>query len=199
MKKSGFFIALTTLSSVVLVLVMVSLLISCMSPFEWGGSYRYGSNGERIYFTSESSSGEPITYSGSIRMMHSITCSNCHGPEGKGGRVSMMMSYFDAVSTGDPARLKIAKEAFFNVARGCIADGAEVIIVGCGGLGPLLVLQGVTRVDNVPIIDSVTCALIMAEELIALEKLGISVSRRLMYRKPKEEDWKAERKIFGLS
>ena len=95
MKKSGFFIALTALSSVVLVLVMVSLLISCMSPFGWGGSYRYGSNGERIYFTAESSSGQSITYSGSIRMMHSVACANCHGPDGKGGRVSMMMSYFD--------------------------------------------------------------------------------------------------------
>ena len=28
-------------------------------------------------------------------MMHSITCANCHGLDGKGGRVNMMMSYFD--------------------------------------------------------------------------------------------------------
>jgi mono/diheme cytochrome c family protein len=89
MKKSGFFNVLTILLLVVLVLGGVSLLSSCSS------AYRYGSNGERIYFTSESSSGEPITYSGSIRMMHSITCANCHGQEGKGGRVNMMMSYFD--------------------------------------------------------------------------------------------------------
>jgi mono/diheme cytochrome c family protein len=90
MKKSGFFTILIVLSLLALVLSGASLLSSCSSP------YRYSSNGERIYFTSESSSGEPITYSGSIRMMHSITCANCHGPEGKGGRVSMMMSYFDA-------------------------------------------------------------------------------------------------------
>jgi mono/diheme cytochrome c family protein len=95
MKKSGFSISLTLLSFI-LVLGTVSLLISCISPFRWGSSYSYGSNGERIYFTAESSSGEPITYSGSIRMMHSITCANCHGPEGKGGRVNMMMSYFDS-------------------------------------------------------------------------------------------------------
>jgi mono/diheme cytochrome c family protein len=90
MKKSGFFNVLTILLLVVLVLGGASLLSSCSL------AYRYGSNGERIYFTSESSSGQPITYSGSIRMMHSITCANCHGQEGKGGRVSMMMSYFDA-------------------------------------------------------------------------------------------------------
>jgi len=89
MKKSGFFTVLIVFSLLALVLSGASLLSSCSS------SNRYSSNGERIYFTSESSSGEPITYSGSIRMMHSITCANCHGPEGKGGRVSMMMSYFD--------------------------------------------------------------------------------------------------------
>ncbi len=89
MKKSGFFNVLTILLLVVLVLGGANLLSSCSL------AYSYSSNGERIYFTSESSSGQPITYSGSIRMMHSITCANCHGSEGKGGRVSMMMSYFD--------------------------------------------------------------------------------------------------------
>ena len=93
MRRSRFYISLTVLLSVVLVLGTVSLLASCMSPFGQGGSY--SSNGERIYFTAESSSGQPITYSGSIRMMHSITCANCHGPNGKGGRVNMMMSSFN--------------------------------------------------------------------------------------------------------
>jgi len=39
----------------------------------------------------------------------------------------------------------------------------------------------------------------MAENLIDLQKLGISVSRRLMYRKPVEEDWETEKKNFGFS
>ena len=62
------------------------------------GAYGYGSfeaNGEKIYFTAESSSGEPITYSGGITMMHRISCVNCHGQRGRGGRVTMMMSCFD--------------------------------------------------------------------------------------------------------
>ncbi len=80
---------------VVAIISGASLLISCMSPFGQGGSYSFGSNGERIYFTATSSSGEPITYSGSIQMMQSITCANCHGPDGKGGRVNMMMSSFN--------------------------------------------------------------------------------------------------------
>ena len=28
-------------------------------------------------------------------MMRPITCANCHGPEGRGGRVTMMMARFD--------------------------------------------------------------------------------------------------------
>ena len=95
MKKPRFCSSLIASLSLVLVLGTASLLVSCMSPFGWGGSYSYGSNGERIYFTATSSSGQSITYSGSIRMMHSITCANCHGPDGKGGKVNMMMSYFD--------------------------------------------------------------------------------------------------------
>lgn len=83
-------IALPVLALLIPVLSAMLLSVSCF-PY-----YRYDSNGERIYFTAQSSSGEPITYSGSIRMMHSITCANCHGPKGKGGRVNMMMAYFDA-------------------------------------------------------------------------------------------------------
>jgi mono/diheme cytochrome c family protein len=58
-------------------------------------SRSYASNGERIYFTATSESGDSISYRGSIRMMHSIACVNCHGADGKGGRVNMMMWSFE--------------------------------------------------------------------------------------------------------
>ena len=89
MRKSRFFNGLSIFALVVLVISGI-LLSSCFS------SGRYSSNGERIYFTAESESGQSITYTGSIRMMHAISCVNCHGPEGEGGRVNMMMSYFDS-------------------------------------------------------------------------------------------------------
>jgi len=92
MTKKPAFLAIL---AVALILSGATLLISCFSPYGWGGGYRYSSNGERIYFTTESSSSESITYSGGIRMMHPIACVNCHGPEGKGGRVAMMMWQFD--------------------------------------------------------------------------------------------------------
>jgi len=95
MKKSSFLAIL----AVVLILSGVTLFISCYLPNRWVGDYEYGpfeSNGERIYFTAESSAGEPITYSGGTTMMQqSIACVSCHGPGGRGGRVTMMMWRFD--------------------------------------------------------------------------------------------------------
>lgn len=73
-------------------LVVLFLSTSCNIA---GNTYSFKSNGERIYFTAQSSSGDRISYTGGIQMMHMISCANCHGPEGKGGRVTMMMSSFD--------------------------------------------------------------------------------------------------------
>jgi cytochrome c oxidase subunit II len=60
---------------------------------------RFGSNGERIYMTGTSASGPAIT--AEIPGMHRmrpgrLACSSCHGPDGRGGQVWMMMSSFDA-------------------------------------------------------------------------------------------------------
>jgi cytochrome c oxidase subunit 2 len=67
-------------------------------PFNrFGGQYQ--SNGERIYFTATSRSGQPIVPD--IQGMHPMMggmmgCVTCHGPDGRGGQVSMMMSSFEA-------------------------------------------------------------------------------------------------------
>ena len=55
----------------------------------------YSSNGERIYYIAAGSSREPISHSGSISMMHPIGCVNCHGTDGKGGGINMMMWGFE--------------------------------------------------------------------------------------------------------
>ena len=88
---------LNPLAVVLLVLFLsgAGLLASCSFPSRGAGGYEYGSNGERIYFTARGASGKPVSYSGGISMMHPIACANCHGPDGRGGRVAMMMSYFD--------------------------------------------------------------------------------------------------------
>lgn len=108
-------------------------------------------------------------------------------------------SYIKAISVGTPAHVKAAKDAFIKVSRECVADGAEIVIVGAAGLGAFLDQQGVFSVDGAPILNCVTCAIKMAENLIDMQRLGTSVSRRLMYRKPLAEDWETERKNFGFS
>jgi cytochrome c oxidase subunit 2 len=58
----------------------------------------FQSNGERIYFTATSDSGEAIISSIGTRTMRGgmMSCATCHGPDGKGGRGRMMMWTFDA-------------------------------------------------------------------------------------------------------
>jgi cytochrome c oxidase subunit II len=67
-------------------------------PFR-GSLGRFGteftSNGERIYFTGTSETGPPITAQmpGMHRMARGMeACANCHGPNGEGGTVRMMMT-----------------------------------------------------------------------------------------------------------
>jgi cytochrome c oxidase subunit 2 len=60
------------------------------SPFE--------SNGQRIYWTATSSSGQPIESDGSGMMSSRIACVVCHGPDGKGGSRRIMMREFEAAN-----------------------------------------------------------------------------------------------------
>jgi len=108
-------------------------------------------------------------------------------------------AYMKGMTTGNASDIQALKDEFAKVAMECIRDGAEVIIPGCAGLGPFLTTEGVVEIEGVPILDCVTCAIKMAENLIDLQKLGMSVSRRLMYRPPSEEDWKRERENFGFA
>lgn len=57
----------------------------------------YSSNGERIYFTGTSESGDPIRANrrGMQGMMaRGMACADCHGSDGRGGTVRMMMGTY---------------------------------------------------------------------------------------------------------
>lgn len=58
----------------------------------------YQSNGEQIYFTATSQRGTPITSDMSMGMIGGgmMTCAQCHGADGQGGRVRIMMSSVEA-------------------------------------------------------------------------------------------------------
>lgn len=75
-----------------------------------------------------------------------------------------------------------AVESFVEVARGCVADGADVVIAGCGLLSPMLSMAGVYEVAGVPVIDPVRVSLKFAEMMVDLKIAGmLPVSHRGLY------------------
>jgi allantoin racemase len=86
------------------------------------------------------------------------------------------------VFTGTPRDPSPFIENFREVARGCIADGAEVLILGCGLLSPLLLDNGVLDVDGAAVVEPMIASLKLAETMVDLHKAGIPfISRRSTY------------------
>jgi len=68
--------------------------------------------------------------------------------------------------------------AFEAAARVAIADGADVIVPGEGPLNVFLADQGITRVDDVPVVDSLGVLLQMAEvRANSFRRTGLRPSR----------------------
>lgn len=86
--------------------------------------------------------------------------------------------------------------------RECVRDGAEVVLVGCNGLGPLCTVSGVSEVEEVhaPILDCVAVSIKVAEALVDLQRrLSLPpVSRARLYAMPREKDMLRVRETFGL-
>lgn len=73
-------------------------------------------------------------------------------------------------------------ENFTEVARGCIEDGAEVLIMGCGLLSPALMEAGLLEVDGAPLVEPNHASLKLTEALVDLHKACIPfVSRKSTY------------------
>lgn len=75
----------------------------------------------------------------------------------------------------DPAALL---EVFKEAARRAIAQGAEALIPGQLYLSEAIARAGLTRIDEVPIVDGLAATLKMAESMYDLKRLGIAVTRR---------------------
>lgn len=97
---AGILVGLILLGGAVLILgntVFRPMFHPMSSPF---GLFpdQFESNGERIYFTGRSRSGEVVPEMLGMHQMQPgmMACVNCHGPEGRGGTVTMMMGTFEA-------------------------------------------------------------------------------------------------------
>jgi len=87
-------------------IVVGTVLVACLWLAWWAvagrqalRTPRYGSNGAQMYFTATSQGGTPITYEMTgMGMMgqRRLACVSCHGAEGRGGQVRMMMYTFRA-------------------------------------------------------------------------------------------------------
>ena len=87
-------------------------------------------------------------------------------------------------------------------ARECVAEGAEVVVIGCTGLGPLCTLAGVTKIPDmdVPILDCLTVGIKAAESIVDFErKAGLPPAGRVrMYWRARDKDLDRIRTTFGL-
>jgi len=83
-----------------------------------------------------------------------------------------------------------------------VAEGAEVVVVGCAGLGPECTVSGLTRVPGgeAPVLDCITIGLKTAEMMADLKgRVNLpAASRAGLYSLPKSESLKKVRAIFGL-
>lgn len=87
--------------------------------------------------------------------------------------------------------------AFEEAARASLSLGADTIIPGQALLGQLLARNGVTRVDEAPVVDPLAVSIKVAECMVELRHLcGLSVTRRgFFYERPPADlvSWMRER------
>lgn len=89
-------------------------------------------------------------------------------------------------------------EEFSRKARQQIAFGAEAIIPGQLYLSEAIARTGVTRIDEVPIVDGLAATLKMAESMADLKRLGVSVTRRgYTHARPSREMIEHARKVHS--
>ncbi len=69
-------------------------------------------------------------------------------------------------------------EDFTEVAEGCIQDGAQVVIAGCGLLSPALTQAGVSQVGNAPVIDPTIAAIKVSEMMVDMRRASFPVVSR---------------------
>ena len=87
-----------------------------------------------------------------------------------------------AIFTGAAADFTPLVDNFIEVGRGCIEDGAEVLILGCGLLSPTLTEAGLTDVDGAAIVEPNHASLKLTEILVDLHKAGLPfISRKSTY------------------
>jgi len=112
------------------------------------------------------------------------------------------MSDFDVFTDGIQKPHLVA-DAIMEKANECIHEGADVIVIGCGALGPISTLAKLSRVTDVdvPILDCTAVAINFVSMAVDLKKaLKLpTVSRKDMYAMPRPKDIDRVRSVFGMA
>lgn len=95
-----------------------------------------------------------------------------------------MAELFAGMMKGDPGPLI---EDFTIVAKACIEEGADTLIVGCGLVSPVLTVNEIREISGAPVIDPMVASLKTAEMMVKLSKAGMPVkSGKGLYQRPSE-------------
>ncbi len=96
---------------------------------------------------------------------------------------------------------QVVASSVLEVAKTCVQDGADVVIVGCNALAPLCTTCGVAQVEDtgVPLVDCTSVSLKMAEALVDLNRsLGLPyISRNAVYALASQKDIQRGQRWFG--
>jgi allantoin racemase len=88
----------------------------------------------------------------------------------------------DDIFKGVSSKQASLVENFKKIASGCIEDGAEVLIMGCGLLSPVLMQAGLVEVNGAAMVEPMQASLKLTEMLADLHKAKIPVvSRKSSY------------------
>jgi len=99
---------------------------------------------------------------------------------------------------------RLAADSVTEVAKECVASGADVIVVGCCALGPMCGAAGVNKITvdgrDIPVLDPTMVAAKIAEMQADIRKAtGLPIpSRARNLALPSADDWKRVRSAFGL-
>lgn len=102
----------------------------------------------------------------------------------------------EAAFAGD-ARACLAR--IEQAGRAALAQGAEVIVLGCGLMNLVAIRNGMTQIDGAPVLDVSGALLMMTESLVVLRRTsGLCVSRKGYYARPSVAEIDEVTLAYGL-
>lgn len=93
----------------------------------------------------------------------------------------------------EPEKLK---KLFVREAKNAVEEGADVILCGCGLLDALCIQEGINRIRDTPVVDSVVASISLVKVLITLRKAGISIGRAGIYASPSVETIEEAKRLY---